>query len=754
MKLRISLFKHKADNVPVPVERDWSEIVSKARRPPIRKEKDGALWSPAIFDPAKRLLKNVREVSALALDYDDNANFERDLAPWLPYMFVAHTTFSHTPEEQKFRVIIPLAEAIPGAEFPRLWKWASQVSEKKIDAGASDASRMFYTPGRRSETAPYLFKVNDGQLLDWRNVNLPTIARIPAARIPVSENGQAKNIDALLRAAARASNGQETIALLGGDTSAFGGDESRADLALANRLAFFSGPNPSLLELMMRRSRLERPKWDAQHYGDGRTYLQGVIDKALQERTEFYDFNGNGNAPKVEPTSTSEKSADAEERTTDLGNARRLVRLHQKDIRYCHDFRKWLIYGKGRWRLDSTGEAVRRAKATVQTIYKDVSDAPDDQRNQLASWAIRSESEGRIQAMLSLAESEPGIPIEAHQLDVNPMLLNCRNGTIDLCSGALLKHERDNYITKMIPVDYDPAAVCPRWKEFLDRIMAGNADLIGFLQRAAGYSLTGDVSERVLFILYGVGANGKSVFDETVAALLGDYAMRTPTSTLMSKQNSSIPNDVARLKGARFVHACESEEGKRLAESEIKDLTGGDTVSARYMRAEWFDFRPEFKLWLRTNHKPVVRGTDEAIWDRLKLIPFAVRIPKDQQDKTLSKKLLSELPGILAWAIRGCLDWQRNGLGVPEEVTTATEGYRNEMDSFAGFVEECCAVGGDRWVASKTLRECYESWGGERGDRWLLGGRAFTDRLKALGCSPQTVNRVRGWRGIGLEESI
>lgn len=287
MKLKLSTFRCTTETVPVQVERSWSEIVNKCRRPPIRATKEAALISPGIFDPPRRLLKHVREVSMLFLDYDLDAEFERDLQPWRPYTFVAHTTFSHTPEHQRFRVIVLLKEPIPADQFPGLWKYASQVSGGKIDAAASDASRMYYVPGRQSETAPYLFEVNEGQPLDWRKLDLPTTAQ-PVARVPVSENGHAKNIDELIRAAAKASNGRETIALLGGDTSAFGGDESRADLALANRLAFFSGPDPALLELMMLRSRLERPKWHAQHYGDGRTYLQGVIDKALASRTEFY----------------------------------------------------------------------------------------------------------------------------------------------------------------------------------------------------------------------------------------------------------------------------------------------------------------------------------------------------------------------------------------------------------------------------------------------------------------------------------
>ena len=326
--------------------------------------------------------------------------------------------------------------------------------------------------------------------------------------------------------------------------------------------------------------------------------------------------------------------------------------------------------------------------------------------------------------------------------------MNVLNGTLDLRTGELRPHRREDLITKLAPVVYDHEARCPLFLAFLDRILAGNADLIAFVQRAVGYSLTGDVQERVLLILWGGGANGKSTLLETLRGMLGDYAMRTPTETLLVKREGAIPNDIARLKGARFVSASEADEGKRLAEAQIKEMTGGDTITARFMRAEFFDFRPEFKLWLATNHKPVIRGTDKAIWDRIRLVPFNVRIPEAEQDKGLGAKLRDELPGILAWAVEGCLAWQRDGLGIAKDVQAATASYRDEMDVVAAFITDVCTVAPGARVQSRVLYEKYKRWCEENGER-AVSQKALGEKLRERGLEPRKGSGgARWWHGV------
>jgi len=351
---------------------------------------------------------------------------------------------------------------------------------------------------------------------------------------------------------------------------------------------------------------------------------------------------------------------------TDLGNAERLVAEHGEDLRYDHNRGRWLVWDSRRWADDDTGEAVRRAKATARGLWADLDAIEDEKdRREAAKHAARSESEGRIHAALGLAASEPGIAVRVDELDADPFALTCLNGTLDLRTGALRPHRRADLITKLVPVAHAPGASCPTWLAFLDRIMGGNHELIGFLRRAVGYSLTGVTREQVMFLLHASGSNGKTTLLEELRSLLGDYAQQTPSETLMAKRESAVPNDVARLRGARFVSAVETDEGRRLAEVMVKQITGGDTISARYMRAEWFEFTPQCKVWLATNHRPVIRGTDDAIWRRLRLVPFVVTIPEEERDKTLPDRLRDELPGVLAWAVQGCLEWRPKGSACP-----------------------------------------------------------------------------------------
>jgi putative DNA primase/helicase len=436
---------------------------------------------------------------------------------------------------------------------------------------------------------------------------------------------------------------------------------------------------------------------------------------------------------------------------TDLGNARRLVHRHGRNLRYCWLWRKWLVWDGKRWVKDDTGEVYRLAKETVSSIYQEAAAAHNDEaRKELGKHATRSEAGARIKEMVDLARSD--VPVVPDELDASPDLLNTESGTIDLRTGELREHRRDDLITKIASTTYRPDAAAPTWEAFLERVLPGE-DLRAFVQRAVGYSATGDTLEQCMFINHGGGANGKSTFQEAIAATLGDYAMRAPTEMLLAKRSDGVPNDVARLKGARFVSASETEEGRRLAESRIKDLTGQDTITARFMKAEWFDFAPTHKLWLSTNHKPEIRGTDAAIWRRIRLVPWAVTIPPAEQDKKLPIALRHELAGILAWVVRGCLQWRREGLQAPDEVRKATGEYRAEMDVLAGFLVECCELDTGHWEYAKDLYECYKRWCDENGER-PEPQRKFGGRLGERG-----FQRDRGgsrgagiWRGVRLTE--
>lgn len=435
---------------------------------------------------------------------------------------------------------------------------------------------------------------------------------------------------------------------------------------------------------------------------------------------------------------------------TDLENARRFAQEHGEDLRHVPKWRQWLVWDRKRWCPDETGEVQRRAKATVRALYDSASKIRDsDKRRKLTGYALAAQRAARIAGLVELAKSEPGMAVTPAQLDTDPWLLNVENGTLDLRTGTLREHRPDDLITKLAPVEYDPKATCLTWEAFLKRIMAGDDARIRYVQKIVGYALTGDAREQCFFILHGTGANGKTTMTTAVAKVLGGYARHTPTETLLVKRNDTIPNDVARLHGARFVTAAEAECNRKLAEALIKQLTGGDKIAARFLHGEWFEFTPTFKLLLAVNHKPVIQGTDYAIWRRVRLIPFEVTIPESEQDKTLPEKLERERAGILRWAVEGCLAWQKEGLEPPKAVTEATAEYRDEMDTVGTFIDECCSRDPGVETPSKRLYERYSRWCAEHAER-PMSKADFGARLAERGFTPGRTNAGRFWRGLSV----
>ena len=441
---------------------------------------------------------------------------------------------------------------------------------------------------------------------------------------------------------------------------------------------------------------------------------------------------------------------------TDVTNAQWLVREFGDNLRYCTAWNKWLVWDGRRFKVDDTLEIERMAKETprrMRILAEAIRDSRE--REKLFAHSLRAEAHNRLKAMMELAKSSSGITVLPQDLDRHPWLLNCENGTLDLRTGELMPHDRNHLLTKLAPVHYGSDAECPQWLAFLNRIMDDRADLVNFLQLAAGYSLTASTREQCMYFLYGVGANGKSTFLNTLAAMLGDFAGQTPTNTLMAKKNEGIPNDIARLKGLRFVQAAEAEMGKALAESLVKQMTGGDPLVGRFLHGEFFEFAPQFKLFLATNHKPVIRGTDNGIWRRIRLIPFEVTIPEAERDRDLPEKLKDELPGILRWAVEGCLAWQRDGMLVPEAVTAATDEYRSEMDFLAAFIDEECRLGSDLRIGASELYRLYIGWCEGLKER-PLRPNMFGMRIKERGLESRRsgANGSTEWHGIGANTLI
>lgn len=450
---------------------------------------------------------------------------------------------------------------------------------------------------------------------------------------------------------------------------------------------------------------------------------------------------------------------------TDVGNAKRFVAQHGSNTRFCNPWGKWLGWDNKRWGVDNTQEVSRLARQTTGSLYEEAAfvslqakEEQDEERKaklvsytrKLLAHAQKSESAPRLKALLTLAQMD--IPVLPEELDSDLWRLNVANGTIDLRTGQLHPHRQSDLLTKITSVYYDPSALCPAWEQFLDDIMAGKREAIEFLWRAFGYSLTGDTRENCLFLLHGDGANGKTTFLETLRAVVGDYGKQAEFTTFLHKERDNVRNDIADLKGARFVVASEVDEGKRLSESLIKSLTGRETLKARFLFQEFFEFQPQLKLWLASNHRPVIRGTDLGIWRRIRLIPFLVKFKEEEQDKELPAKLRKELPGILAWAVRGCLAWQKDGLLTPEIVNKATADYRAEMDTLGQFLEACCVQDPRVITSASDLYTTYKQWA-EQGGEHPITQTAFGRRLGEKGFEKSrnsTTDRIQ-WKGIGLK---
>lgn len=535
------------------------------------------------------------------------------------------------------------------------------------------------------------------------------------------------------------------------------GDHSSTDMALCNHLAFWTDKDASKMDSMFRESNLLREKWDKPHSSDGRTYGQMTIDAAVTStQNTVSDF---------EPTSSKKNSFKTNRTTkkqsfnrTDLGNAERLVHHHGENIRFNNTFKKWYLWNGKQWNEDETNQIRQLAKQTVRKIYQEASEEEDgDIRAALSKHAMHSEARAKIESMISLAESE--VPILPDDLDKNKWLFNCANGVIDLKTGKLLKHDRKFYMNKISPVAYDSNAKCPLWDSFLQDIMRDengkvNYELIEFLQKAIGYALTGETTEQVVFFLHGKGKNGKSTFLDTIRHLVGDYGKQSNTDSFTVKKNDSVRSDIATLKGSRLVAASESEEGAKLAESLIKQLTGMEPIQARFLYGNPFEFVPQFKIFFTTNHKPRINGDDLGIWRRIRLIPFTVTIPEEKRDKNLPEKFLKqEISGILRWAVEGCLKWQKDGLKPPEEIEKATDLYKSEMDTIGSFIDDFCTVHESAKAYSKQLYLRYEEWCQETGEQEIPKVN-FYKKIEERGFRKRKDMKGYHFQGLGIRSSF
>jgi P4 family phage/plasmid primase-like protien len=438
---------------------------------------------------------------------------------------------------------------------------------------------------------------------------------------------------------------------------------------------------------------------------------------------------------------------------TDVTNSARFVEQHAADFRFCYAWGCWLQWDGKRWRRDAGDAAVRAAKETARRWFAEAAAATDEgRRKTLARWAVYANSEPGIRRMLTLAQAE--LAVRPEELDADPWLFNCQNGTLELRTGHLRPHRREDLITRIAAAPYDPAARSAVWDSFIESALPDEGAR-EFAQKYAGYALTGSTREEVFVFCRGPAGAGKSTFTEGLRRTWGDYAASADFSTFLARKPGDGPReDIARLAGVRLVTSVETRDGQRLAEGLVKLLTGGDTVTARRLYERSFEFQPAFKLLLASNYRPRAAADDDGLWRRLRELPFPTARPR-REDRDESVKAIITDPAqtgaaILAWAVEGCVRWLAEGLGEPEAVMQATAAYRRSQEPLADFVADRCQLGPDLSVPAYRLREEYEEWAKANGIRHPLAGRAWGEALRALGCSSRHTQQGTIWRGIDL----
>ena len=441
---------------------------------------------------------------------------------------------------------------------------------------------------------------------------------------------------------------------------------------------------------------------------------------------------------------------------TDRGNAERFADCFSKIARYSEAI-GWMVWDKKRWCRKK--ESVKGLAMGLTNMMEQEAHTKEAEEGDVAlKHAFNAQSSKNIMGMINLVKGMECISANPEDFDSRPWLLNCDNGVLDLRNGKLFAHDSKYMMTMVSKAEYDPhVGWGDRWQRFIEEITGGDHEMQNSLQQMAGYSLTGNISERCMFILYGDGNNGKNVFMDSLAHMLGGFGLVVAPETLMIKQKNGVPNDVAMMNGRRFVTASETDSSDRLNEPLVKSLTGDNRLTARFLRQEYFEFTPAFKIWLATNKKPIIKGTDTAIWNRLRLIRFEEVFSGDAIDPFLMRKLeaKSELSGMLNWALDGCLAWQANKcrLKLSQKIYDETEGYRMEQDSIANFIVECLAKVPGYSEYKSVVYAAYKHWA-EREGLGIMSHRRFSQEMAGKGFAEHRKAENRCWRGlkVGHEE--
>jgi putative DNA primase/helicase len=665
-----------------------------------------------------RKANDVISISCFVIDIDTGDISNEQIKEKLSGLkYLAYSSYSHTPKKPRWRVIIPYSEAIVPCEHKNIYYHFQKLFGGNLDDRCSTLNQLWFTPACPSDAVgQYEFFVGEGDFLDAHSIVPPA----PIEVVPVVLEISAPVPPALTIVKASSAYDSDR---LNSALDAIPSDDYTQWIKVG--LALFNSIGQDGFELWIRWSS-KSGKFDyASATKTWHGFRSATADRQLKLGTIFHIAKEYGWSEPIKVKGTA-----LVETLTDTGNAERFAKRYGGEVKYVHDWGKFIIFNGHYWQVDNVNQVMELAKQVARAI-DDEADMVDDLklRSDISKHSVKTQQLSRLKAMIELTQSISSMIMSSAELNKDDWLLCVKNGVVDLRYGRFREGRSEDFITQVAPVTFDSEAKCPRFLQFLNETFVGSdadssssiseyvtlaerEELIDYMQKSLGYALTGKTGEQCLFFAYGTGANGKTTLINLMLDLLGnDYAMQTPMDTLMVKPGgNSSSNHLARLQGIRFVASTEVEDGAKVSESLIKQMTGGDKIAARFLYKEFVEFTPKFKLFIAGNHKPIIKGGDFGIWRRIHLIPFEITISTDQRDATLPEQLKSELSGILNWLILGCVKWRGEKLKVPKLVEKAVSEYQKEMDTLGLWLDDCCCkVSGYRVSASEAFKS-YQSW--------------------------------------------
>lgn len=563
-------------------------------------------------------------------------------------------------------------------------------------------------------------------------------------------------IEIIKRAENSAKTGTRFTMFMKGGWEQFYSSHSEADMAFANDLAFWTGRDFHKMDTIFRNSSLMREKFDEKR--GAVTYGTSLLNKAINETQNIY--NPESDSQDSESSYTFSFNEDKTKKIMprswdDQGRGLRMRDQFATVLKFNAVDKKWFFFNGSYWQEDIGNQKVELAAERVANSIKTekpelkFSTKTDNDKAMNEWYRFQKDSRSHMAKMHMIDEFKKYVIVKHGEFDKEDMLLNTESGYVDLSNGELHDHDIDKKFSHQTVAEYSDNVDAPLWDKFLNQIFNSDEELIHYVQKAIGYSFTGSVDEQCLFILNGRGRNGKSVFSNVVSDVAGNYAKQMNVQTIVAKKNQSgsANSDIARLEGARIVTSSELNEGDRFDESLVKQLTGGDKILARFLYGSEFEYKPKFKIWMATNHLPIIRGTDDGIWRRIKIIPFNIQIPKEKVDKKLEYKLKAEYTGILNWIVQGAIMWQQEGLEDPEAVRQVIENYRAEMDPLDAFLEECCTTGQNYSIKARDMYDAYHEWAKESEEYKMSMTKFGREMSKKL----LRVKKRDGWCYVGLK---